>query len=216
MNKKVVLLDAQLKVRGVAEKQRAHEGAGMLHLAFCVLIFNASGELLLQRRATTKYHFAGLWSNSCCGHPRPGEDVRAAAARRLREEFGFRTSLCRVVSFWYRARDHMSGMIEHEYAHVFIGRFSGKPKPDPLEIEAWRWQSISKLKDELTRAPAGFTPWFRRIASELFAAPYAKPHIAARFDAIGFKPRAAPLGAIVNNRLSANAGSGLARARFWR
>lgn len=181
MNSKVVLLNAQLKVRGVTEKRRAHEGAGRLHLAFCVLIFNTAGQLLLQQRAASKYHFAGLWSNTCCGHPRPGESLRAAATRRLGEEFGFRTLLGEVASFVYRVRDNQSGMVEHEFAHVFVGRFSGKPNPDPDEIDSWRWQSVSALRMELRRSPSNFTPWFRCIAHRLLAAPYAKPQMYAQF-----------------------------------
>lgn len=101
----VVLVDEQGRPVGVEEKLAAHRDGGRRHLAFSVYVFNARGELLLQRRAPGKYHFAGLWSNSCCGHPRPEEDVLLAARRRLGEEFGFETELRPIFTHEYRAGD---------------------------------------------------------------------------------------------------------------
>jgi isopentenyl-diphosphate delta-isomerase type 1 len=112
---------------------------GKLHRAFSILVSNSNGELLLQRRAGGKYHFASLWSNTCCGHPRPGEDTPAAAERRLWEEFGFTVALQKPDAFQYRAEDRNSGLIEHEYLHVLHGRFNGEPRPNPDEIGAYRW-----------------------------------------------------------------------------
>lgn len=114
----VIAVDAQDQPLGVAGKLAAHQD-GQLHRAFSILVFNTQGELLLQRRAASKYHFANYWSNTCCGHPRPGETTPAAAGRRLKEEFGIRVPLSERAEFVYRAEDQASGLIEHEYLHVF-------------------------------------------------------------------------------------------------
>jgi len=161
-DEQVVLVDEAGRPVGVEEKHAAHRGEGRLHLAFSVYVFNPAGELLLQRRAAGKYHFAGLWSNTCCGHPRPQEAVGPAAERRLAEEFGFRAELRPVFTFAYRARDPVSGLSEHEFLHVFVGEFSGEPRPAPAEIEAWRWTGPDEIRREIATAPESLTPWFRR------------------------------------------------------
>ncbi|MGD8278940.1 MAG: isopentenyl-diphosphate Delta-isomerase [Gemmatimonadota bacterium] len=143
---------------GVAGKASAHEG-GMLHRAFSVFVVNGAGEWLLQRRASHKYHSGGLWSNTCCSHPRPGEAVEAAAHRRLREEMGFDCALDPVFSFVYRAPlDH--GMIEHELDHVLIGVHDGDPVPDPREVGDWRRASPEEIRRALAERPKAFTQWF--------------------------------------------------------
>src|ERR1700743_3243063 len=119
----VVLVDESDKEIGVMEKMEAHEKA-LLHRAFSVFIFDASGRMLLQRRALAKYHSGGLWTNACCSHPRPGETVQAAAERRLVEELGFSTPLCKAFEFIYRA-DFANGLTEYEFDHVFAGAFEG-------------------------------------------------------------------------------------------
>jgi len=156
----VILVDDHDNAVGTAEKVRAHQDGGRLHRAFSVFVSNRRGELLLQRRAAGKYHFGGLWSNTCCGHPRPGEEVAAAARRRLGEEFGFTTDLGQVAEFTYKAHDPASGLTEHEYLHVFAGRFDGIPAPDPSEIEDWRWADRAGVESELADAPERYTPWF--------------------------------------------------------
>lgn len=163
---RLVLVDRDGKAIGTAEKLEAHRGQGALHLAFSSLVVNAEGDLLLQRRAQSKYHFAGLWSNSCCGHPRPGESVQQAAERRLDEEFGLRLNLQACSEFIYCARDAASGMVEHEYLHVLRGLYSegdGPPSPDPAEIGAWAWRSRDSIRAELARTPEHFSPWFSLV-----------------------------------------------------
>ena len=122
------MVDTNDMSTGTMEKMEAHEKA-ILHRAFSVFIFNAKGELLLQQRATDKYHSGGLWTNSCCSHPRPGEDTLRAAYRRLREEMGFETELQKVFDFVYKA-SFENGLTEYEFDHVFVGEYDGIIEPD--------------------------------------------------------------------------------------
>ncbi len=164
---RVVLVDTDDVELGTLEKLRAHmEGA--LHRAFSVFVFNARGEMMLQRRAAAKYHSGGLWSNTCCSHPRPGEAVAAAAHRRLREEMGFDCALDEAFRFVYRA-DVGGGLTEHEYDHVFVGRFDGEPALNPAEVEAWRWVSTDQVCREVETTPEAFTFWFRVALAEVLA-----------------------------------------------
>jgi isopentenyl-diphosphate Delta-isomerase len=173
MSDHVILVDRTDAQIGVREKQAAHV-TGALHRAFSVFVFDDAGRMLLQRRATAKYHSGGLWSNTCCSHPRPGESTAAAAQRRLLEEMGFHCPLEVAFSFIYRA-DVGGGLVEHEYDHVFIGRFRGEPLPYPAEVEAWRWASARDLVRELREQPGRFTYWFRIAFDELRARGYLEP-----------------------------------------
>jgi isopentenyl-diphosphate delta-isomerase len=163
----VIRVDPKDRATGFAGKLEVHE-AGFLHRAFSIYILNRRGEMLLQRRAGCKYHFAGLWSNTCCGHPRPGEQTKLAAIRRLNEELGFSANLSEVSQLVYRARDPVSGLIEHEYLHVFEGTFGGEPLPNPNEVDDWCWMSIPQVRVSLRRGPEGFTPWFALLFTRLF------------------------------------------------
>jgi isopentenyl-diphosphate delta-isomerase len=163
MPESVVLLDADGNETGRMEKLEAHRGDGHLHRAFSVFLIDGDGRILLQQRAATKHHFRSLWSNSCCSHPRPGEEVTAAGARRLREELGIdldAAALTDVGSFVYRAEDAGSGLVEHEWDHVLVGRHDGDPAPAPDEVDDWRWIDRAALDAELARDPDAFTPWF--------------------------------------------------------
>jgi isopentenyl-diphosphate delta-isomerase len=151
--------DANGVSMGSEDVLRVHQDPGRLHRAFSIFIFNAQGETLLQRRSSTKRTFAGLWSNACCSHPRPGQDIRSEAERRLIEEMGFTVPLEEVGHFTYRAEDAGSGLVEHEFDHVLGGRFDGTPDPDPSEVSEWRWTTVAALRSELARDPASFTPW---------------------------------------------------------
>ena len=156
----VVLVDEKDNQIGVEEKIRAHENGGRLHRAFSIFIFNPRGELLLQQRASVKYHFAGFWSNTCCGHPRPGEGLEAAAHRRLREEMSFDTELREVKSLIYRA-SFQNGLTEWEFDHAFVGVFRGEPKPNPEEISDYKWIGLHDLKRDIRENPDRYTPWFK-------------------------------------------------------
>lgn len=154
----VVLVDASDRELGTLPKLEAHR-EGRLHRAVSVFVSNKRGEVLLQRRASGKYHSAGLWSNTCCTHPRPGESVARAARRRLREEMGVTCEVRPVFRFVYDA-ELDRGLIEHEYDHVFLGTFDGEPFPDPREVDAWRWAAPDAIDAELAERPDTFTAWF--------------------------------------------------------
>jgi len=156
---KVVLVNEQDNAIGVEDKTRAHL-LGALHRAFSIFVVNAAGQLMVQKRALTKYHSGGLWSNTCCGHPRPDEALKKAARRRLREEMGFDAHLTELFAFIYRANLE-DGLIENEYDHVLVGWFEGVPKPDPTEIADWRWTDIATLSVDLKEHPESYTYWFR-------------------------------------------------------
>jgi isopentenyl-diphosphate delta-isomerase len=153
----VVLVNERDKALGTMEKLEAHR-RGVLHRAFSVFIFNRAGRLLLQQRADGKYHSAGLWTNSCCSHPRPGELLHAAAQRRLREELGIQCAIGEEFSFIYKA-DVGNGLIEHELDHVFFGVHDGPLFPDPAEVKDVRWMRMNDLADDLRTAPERYTAW---------------------------------------------------------
>jgi isopentenyl-diphosphate delta-isomerase len=163
----VILVDESDRELGTAPKLAAHR-EGALHRAFSVFLFNSRGETLLQRRADDKYHSGGLWTNTCCSHPRPGEETAAAASRRLREEMGLSTPLLPLFHFTYRAALG-GGLWEHEYDHVFIGRADQDPRPDPAEVAAWRWASAEEVAREMQSDPDRFTIWFRQPFQEIVA-----------------------------------------------
>ena len=160
----VVLVDEADAEVGTLEKQRAHV-EGRLHRALSVFVFNREGDVLLQRRAGTKYHSGGQWTNTCCSHPRPGDAVAAAARRRLREEMGFECELSPAFAFTYRA-DVGGGLVEHEFDHVFVGRWEGSPAPDAAEVEDWRWASLDDLARDAALRPEAYTPWFRMVLAD--------------------------------------------------
>lgn len=165
----VVIVDAEDRPLGECEKLRAHV-EGVLHRAISVFLFNAKGEWLLQRRALDKYHSGGLWSNTCCTHPQPGEPVTEAAAARLFEEMGIHCALQHAFSFIYRA-PFDNGLTEHELDHVFVGFYEGEPQPDPSEVADWRWVNGTWLAEEMRRVPEEFTTWvrvcFERVRSSM-------------------------------------------------
>ena len=153
----VVLVDANDRENGTMPKTQAHV-EGRLHRAFSIFLFNHEGRLLLQRRAQDKYHSGGLWTNSCCSHPRPGESIRVAASRRLREELGITCALSPGFSFVYKAPVG-NGLIEHEFDHVLFGEYSGPVHPDPAEVSDVRWMRMNDLADDLRTSPANYTTW---------------------------------------------------------
>lgn len=153
----VTLVDENDKEIGVEGKMAAHR-SGKLHRALSVFVFDSAGRLLLQKRASGKYHSAGLWSNTCCSHPRHEEHRLVAAHRRLQEEMGFDCELTEVFSFVYRAV-LPNDLIEHEYDYVFFGRYDGLPHPDPEEVEDWKWMDVMQLKRNLQSDPQAYTFW---------------------------------------------------------
>ena len=169
----IILVDEHDRPVGCCGKLAAHEQGGRLHRAFSVFLFNPRGEMLLQRRAPVKYHFAGLWTNACCSHPSAADadDTRAAAERRLEFELGIRAPLRHAFSFVYRATDPGgSGLTEHEFDHVFVGTFDGDPpRPNPQEVDGWRWVRPDDLLRDLADHPDRYTPWFRIALERVLA-----------------------------------------------
>src|SRR5262245_29204582 len=156
----IVLVDHEDREIGVAEKLETHR-RGDLHRAFSVMIWDSKGRLLLQRRQIEKYHSGGLWTNSCCGHPRPGERTADAALRRLGEEMGISCALSPIGTFTYRA-ELGHGLIEHELVHLFRGIYEGAISPNPEECDGYNWAAPDTVRRQIALAPECFSAWFRK------------------------------------------------------
>ncbi len=167
----LILVNEQDEVVGYLDKASCHVGDGVLHRAFSIFIFNDRGELLLQQRSDQKWLWPRFWSNSCCSHPRKGEDMETAIHRRLQEELGFDTPLHYLYKFQYHARYNDRGS-ENELCYVYIGKYDGSVQVNPNEIAAWRWISPEALEQEMAQHPERFTPWFKmeweRIRNEFW------------------------------------------------
>jgi isopentenyl-diphosphate delta-isomerase len=161
----VVLVDENDKEIGTMEKLQAHL-EGKLHRAVSVVLFNSQKQMLLQKRADGKYHSAGLWSNACCSHPRPGEDTLDAAKRRLYEELGIRCELQKMFELTYDLKLDKN-LHEHEFDHVFAGITNDVPLPDPSEVSDWKYADVSQIKKEIKEDPSRFTEWFILIMDHL-------------------------------------------------
>jgi isopentenyl-diphosphate Delta-isomerase len=172
----VILVDERDRELGTMEKLAAHQ-QGRLHRAISVYVFNSRDELLLQRRAASKYHCGGLWTNTCCGHPLPGERTAEAAQRRLLEEMGLGCHLTEAFEFSYRA-ELPGGLVEHEYGHIFFGHSDRDPMPAPDEADAFRYESIDAIQRSLARSPQAWTPWFQLVLPTVLAhyRPLNAPH----------------------------------------
>lgn len=176
----VVLLDAAGRPIGSMPKDEAHHGDTPLHLAFSVYVFGPDGRFLATRRALTKRTWPGVWTNSCCGHPRPGEEAAAAARRRLREELGLVAARLELVlpGFRYRAVA-ADGVVEHELCPVFLAHVDGDGAPevtaDPAEVAEWRWVSWPAFRTVAVTAPWALSPWaadqVRQLPSSAAPAP---------------------------------------------
>lgn len=165
MLNQVILVDEKDQEIGQMEKLEAHE-KGLLHRAFSIFIFNSLGEILLQKRAKEKYHSGGLWSNTCCSHPRPGESNQAAATRRLREEMGMYTELLPTFSFIYKS-ELDKGLTEHEFDHVFIGFTDDIPHLNPDEADDYCYISPSLLRIGIKNHPEEYSEWLKICFGEL-------------------------------------------------
>lgn len=160
----VVLVNEKDEPQGLMEKQEAHQ-KGWLHRAFSVFLFNEKGEMLLQRRADTKYHSPRLWTNACCSHPRDGETYKEGALRRLKEELGITTEIEEKFHFIYKA-DVGQGLWEHELDYVFTGKYEGDFQLNPDEVSEIRYISLEDLEKEMIENPENFTEWFKIILKE--------------------------------------------------
>jgi isopentenyl-diphosphate Delta-isomerase len=165
MEEKVILVDKNDIVIGEMEKMQAHQ-EGLLHRAFSVFVFNSKGELLIHQRAKQKYHSGGLWTNTCCSHPRINESTADAAHRRLMEEMGFDCEIKEAFSFIYKA-ELDKGLTEHEFDHVFIGTYEGSPNVNKEEVEDFKWISLKNIQEEIQKNPQNFTEWMKLIFPQL-------------------------------------------------
>lgn len=155
----IILVNEQDEIVGFDEKLSVHQ-KGLLHRAFSIFIFNSKGEMLLQQRDADKYHSPSLWTNTCCSHPNKDEEMQDALHRRLKEEMGLECDLNFLYKFIYRAA-FQNGLTEHELDHVYYGVTDVHPAPNPAEVKAWRYISLSELKSEMENAPENFTVWFQ-------------------------------------------------------
>ncbi|SBT88165.1 isopentenyl-diphosphate delta-isomerase [Streptomyces sp. DI166] len=156
------LVDENGVTIGTAEKLAAHQPPGQLHRAFSVFLFDERGRLLLQQRALGKYHSPGVWSNTCCGHPYPGEAPFAAAARRTFEELGVSPSLmAEAGTVRYNHPDPASGLVEQEFNHLFVGLVQAPPRPDPEEVGATAFVTPGELAER--HAKDTFSAWFMTV-----------------------------------------------------
>lgn len=161
----VVLVDVNDEPVGAMGKMEAHI-KGVLHRAFSVFIFNEKGELMLQQRALSKYHTPGLWTNTCCSHPRKGEMTLDAAHRRMEEEMGFDCDFDEAFAFTYKA-DVGQGLIEHELDHVFIGHSDKTPKINPEEVNDWKYMKMDEIRADIEVNPSSYTVWFKIAFDEV-------------------------------------------------
>lgn len=159
MNEQVILVDENDVPVGTMAKLEAHQ-KGLLHRAFSIFIFNSKGELLLQQRALDKYHSAGLWSNTCCSHPMPGESSEEAARRRLKEEMGLVCELKHAFSFLYKANFN-NGLTEHEYDHVYFGTSDLLPVINKEEVNSWKYVSLTDLQNQIHESPGLYSAWLK-------------------------------------------------------
>jgi isopentenyl-diphosphate delta-isomerase len=164
MQEYVILVDEHNNEVGLMEKYEAHQKA-LLHRAFSIFIFNNNGELLLQQRALDKYHSGGLWTNTCCSHPRANEQTIDAAHRRLVEEMGFDCELTEKFRFLYKA-PFDNGLTEHELDFIFTGTYNGTPNINPQEVNSYKWMPLQDVVNDAKQSPQLYTEWFKIILNE--------------------------------------------------
>lgn len=165
-DEELILVDRDDREVGFLSKAACHDGAGQLHRAFSLFLFNDAGQLLMQQRSGGKRLWPGYWSNSCCSHPRRGESMEVATRRRLRDELNFSTTLEYVYRFCYTAEFGTAGS-ENELCHVYLGRATDDLCANDSEISAIRFMAPNELERELREHPDRFTPWFIKEWEEL-------------------------------------------------
>ena len=161
----VVLVNDHDTQIGIMEKMAAHI-VPRLHRAFSIFLFNSRGELLLQQRALSKYHSPGLWTNTCCSHPRDGETLEQATTRRLKEEMGMQCEMHEVFTFIYKAPVGL-GLIEHEFDHVWFGTTDNTPVINTDEVASWKYMAIDDIANDMKNHPEHYTEWFKISFDEI-------------------------------------------------
>ncbi|MGZ5220907.1 MAG: isopentenyl-diphosphate Delta-isomerase [Chitinophagaceae bacterium] len=159
MEQQVILVNEKDEATGVAGKMEVHE-KGLLHRAFSVFVFNKKGEMLLQQRAPGKYHSGGLWTNACCSHPGPGEEIEKAAQRRLKEEMGIDIPVTKSFDFVYKV-NFENGLTEYEFDHVFVAEYEGPVKYDKEEVMDFCYKTMQEIRDSLQSSAQKYTAWFQ-------------------------------------------------------
>ena len=163
----VILVDEEDNVVGYGDKLDVHR-KGLLHRAFSVLLFNDKNELLIQQRSKVKYHAPLQWANTCCGHPFPGEEAHDAAIRRTKEELGIDITITPLTHIYYKKALDM-GMIEHEYVHVFVGKYENQSLSlDPREVHQTKWMSPDLIRQDLIRNRDQYTAWFAHYIDDYY------------------------------------------------
>lgn len=160
----VILVDKNDNPIGTMEKMEAHR-KGLLHRAFSILVFNSKGQMLLQKRSWKKYHSGGLWTNTCCSHPQPNENMETAMRRKLQQEMGIDAIPEFSHKFIYKI-DLENNLTEHEYDHVYIARYDGEPQINHDEVDEWRFEDLSSLRKAIQENPQDYTYWFKLIVND--------------------------------------------------
>ena len=186
----VVLLDEQGRAVGTADKAEVHHAETPLHLAFSLYLFDADGRVLVTRRALAKRTFPGVWTNSCCGHPAPGEALTEGVRRRVRQELGVDVADLRLAVPSFRYRAEQDGVVENEMCPVFVGRTAGEVAPDPTEVEEVSWEQWAGFRAGVLDGSRDVSVWCREQVAHLSAEPFAAP--AGREDEL--PPAARPRG----------------------
>jgi len=165
MANKIILVDKKDREIGSEFKLKAHK-EGKLHRAFSIFVFNSEGEMLLQKRSPKKYHSGGLWTNTCCSHPKVGETVLESAHRRLKEEMGFDCKLSEAFSFIYKAKLDKN-LTEYEFDHVLVGKFNGNPVINKNEVAEAKWIDLKFLAKDIKSYPQAYTFWFKKCYNKI-------------------------------------------------
>lgn len=161
----IILVDQNDAQIGAMGKLATHE-KGLLHRGFSIVVKNDKGEIMLQKRARGKYHSGGLWTNTCCGHPKDGEDLEIAVHRRLKEEMGFDCELKEILTFIYEVNLD-KGLKENEFLHVFLGKYNNVPALNSEEADDWKWIAMDDLKIDIAQNPDKYTYWFKIALTRL-------------------------------------------------
>ena len=166
MKEKVLLVDKNNTPLGTMNKMEAHK-KGLLHRAFSIFILNKNKKLLLQKRALSKYHSGGLWSNTCCSHPYKNENILITGKKRLHDEMGFETPLKELFTFIYKATLE-NGLVEYEFDHVLLGYFEGNPNINKKEVDKWKWIHLKEIKNDIKINSKNYTVWFNIIFEKFY------------------------------------------------